>query len=101
NGGNVPLKQAAPLVADIKAAAMQGGRDPSALQIVSRGTFQLPASPQGEGRRPLFGRLEEIRADNGRFAGAGLTELFLEANFDSRGTTLERSLEVMEAMAPR
>jgi hypothetical protein len=29
-----------------------------------------------------------------------LTELFLEANFDPRGVSLERTLEVMEAMAP-
>ena len=101
NGGNVPLKQVAPLVADIKAAAKQVGRDASALQIVSRGTFQLHASPQGKDRRPLFGSLEEIREDIGRYAEAGLTELFLEANFDSRGTTLEQSIEVMEAMAPR
>jgi hypothetical protein len=29
-----------------------------------------------------------------------LTELFLEANFDPRGPSLERTLEVMEALAP-
>ena len=89
------------LVADFKAAAQQAGRDPSTLHIVSRGTLQLHASPQGKDRRPLVGSLEEIREDIGRYAEAGLTELFLEANFDPRGTTLERSLEVMEAMAPR
>jgi hypothetical protein len=36
----------------------------------------------------------------GRYAEAGLTELFLEANFDPRGVTLDRALEVMEALAP-
>jgi hypothetical protein len=30
-----------------------------------------------------------------------LTELFLEANFDPRGVTLEGALEVLEALAPR
>ena len=100
NGGNVPLQQVAPLVAEIKAAAGKEGRDPGTLQIVSRGSFQLHASPQGKERRPLWGTLDEIRADVGRYAEAGLTELFLEANFDPRGVTLDRALEVMEALAP-
>jgi alkanesulfonate monooxygenase SsuD/methylene tetrahydromethanopterin reductase-like flavin-dependent oxidoreductase (luciferase family) len=100
NGGNVPLQQVAPLVGDIKAAAEKAGRDPATLQIVSRGSFQLHASPQGKDRRPLWGTLEEIREDVGRYAEAGLTELFLEANFDPRGATIDRALEVMEALAP-
>ena len=100
NGGNVPLQQVAPLVAEIKAAAVKAGRDPATLHIVSRGSFQLHASAQGKDRRPLWGNLEEIREDIGRYAEAGLTELFLEANFDPRGVSLERTLEVMEAMAP-
>jgi len=90
----------APLVAEIKAAAEKEGRDPASLQIVSRGSFQLHASPQGKERRPLWGTLEEIREDVGRYAEAGLSELFLEANFDPRGVTLERALEVMNALAP-
>jgi probable F420-dependent oxidoreductase len=101
NGGNVPLPQVALLVAEIKAAAQVAGRDPHVLQIVSRGSFQLHASPQGKDRRPLWGDLGEIREDVARYAEAGLTELFLEANFDPRGPSLDRTLEVMEAMAPR
>jgi probable F420-dependent oxidoreductase len=101
NGGNVPLQQVAPLVAEIKAAAQKAGRDPGALQIVSRGSFQLHASPQGKDRRPLWGTIGEIREDVTRYAEAGLTELFLEGNFDPRGPSLERTLEVMDALAPR
>jgi len=100
NGGNVPLQQVAPLVAEIKAAAEKEGRDPASLQIVSRGSFQLHPSPQGAERRPLWGTLDEIREDVNRYAGAGLTELFLEANFQPRGETLALALEVMEALAP-
>jgi probable F420-dependent oxidoreductase len=100
NGGNVPLDQVAPLVKEIKAAAAAAGRDPATLQIVSRGSFQLHASPQGPDRRPLWGSLAEIREDVGRYAEAGLTELFLEANFDPRGVTLERAVEVLDALAP-
>src|SRR6266852_3358056 len=100
NGGNVPLGQVAPLVKEIKAAAEGAGRDPATLQIVSRGSFQLHATPKGPDRRPLWGSLAEIRQDVERYAEAGLTELFLEANFDPRGVTLEGALEVLEALAP-
>jgi hypothetical protein len=46
------------------------------------------------------GRLEEIREDVRRYAEAGLTELFLEANFDPTGRTALRLIEVIEALAP-
>jgi alkanesulfonate monooxygenase SsuD/methylene tetrahydromethanopterin reductase-like flavin-dependent oxidoreductase (luciferase family) len=88
-------------VAEIKAAAAKAGRDPATLRIVSRGSFQLHEAPKGKERRPLWGSLEEIREDIGRYAEAGLTELFLEANFDPRGVSLDRTLAVLEAMAPR
>jgi hypothetical protein len=42
--------------------------------------------------------MAEIRQDVERYAEAGLTELFLEANFDPRGVTLEGALEVLEAL---
>jgi probable F420-dependent oxidoreductase len=100
NGGNVPLGQVAPLVKEIKAAAEGAGRDPATLQIVSRGSFQLHATAKGPERRPLWGSMAEIREDVERYAEAGLTELFLEANFDPRGVTLEGALEVLEALAP-
>jgi probable F420-dependent oxidoreductase len=100
NGGNVPLGQVAPLVKEIKAAAEGTGRDPATLQIVSRGSFQLHATAKGPERRPLWGSMAEIREDVERYAEAGLTELFLEANFDPRGVTLEGALEVLEALAP-
>lgn len=59
-----------------------------------------PVRPQGPGRRPLWGTLDEIREDIARYAAAGLTELFLEPNFQPGGATLERTLAHMEALAP-
>jgi hypothetical protein len=38
----------------------------------------------GRGRRPLFGSLEEVREDVERYRESGLTELFLDLNFDER-----------------
>jgi hypothetical protein len=89
NGGNVPLAEMAPLGKEIKAAAAAAGRDPATLHIVSRGSFQLHATPKGPDRRPLWGSMAEIREDVERYAEAGLTELFLEAN-SIRGASLWR-----------
>ena len=100
NGGNMPLEQVASLVREIKAAAEARGRDPRSLRIVCRGSFVLHDAPQGKDRRPLWGTLDEIREDVRRYAEEGLTELFLEGNFDPRGATLDRALRVMEALAP-
>jgi alkanesulfonate monooxygenase SsuD/methylene tetrahydromethanopterin reductase-like flavin-dependent oxidoreductase (luciferase family) len=73
NGGNVPLQQVAPLVAEIKTGATKAGRDPATLHIVSRGSFQLHAE-RAKDRRPLWGTLRGDREDIGRYAAAGLTE---------------------------
>src|SRR5215510_14352607 len=101
NGGNVPLVQVAPLVAQVKDAARAIGRDPESLHIVSRGSYVVHDSPQGKERRPLWGSLAEIREDIERYAEAGLTELFLEPNFQPGGAKLDRVLTVMEQLAPR
>jgi hypothetical protein len=63
--------------------------------------FNVHATPQGASRRPLWGTLDEIREDIERYADAGLTELFLEGNFNPRGARLDEALEAMAALAPR
>jgi len=100
NGGNIPLDKAAPLVEQYRAEAVATGRDPNTLHIISRGTVKLHDTPQGKDRRPLFGTLDEIREDIRRYADAGLTELFLEANFDVT-LTQGRLLDLMSELAPR
>jgi alkanesulfonate monooxygenase SsuD/methylene tetrahydromethanopterin reductase-like flavin-dependent oxidoreductase (luciferase family) len=101
NGGNVPMAAVAPLVREVREAAVVRGKDPDALHIVCRGSYRLHDTPQGKDRRPLWGTIDEIREDIGRYAEAGLTELFLEANFVPGGANLEQALEVMAALAPR
>jgi len=76
------------------------GRDPATLHVVSRGSYQVTAEAQGKDRRPLWGTLDEIREDIRRYADAGLTELFLEPNFQPGGAALDRTLGHMEALAP-
>jgi probable F420-dependent oxidoreductase len=100
NGGNMPMAQVVPLVKEVRAAAAAAGRDPRSLHIVCRGTFLVHDSAQGQERRALFGTLAEIREDIQRYAEAGLTELFLEGNFNPKGVRVDEALRVMEALAP-
>jgi probable F420-dependent oxidoreductase len=93
-GGNVPLDRIAPLVAELRAAAADAGRDPSgaspasprdpgSFRIVCRGSVRLSDEPLGDDdRRPLWGSLDQIRSDVARYRDAGLDELFFELNFD-------------------
>ena len=82
-GGNVPLARVVPLVDELRAAASAAGRDPGALRIVCRGSVRLFDEPRpDEDRRPLWGSLDQIRADVARYRDAGLDELFFELNFD-------------------
>jgi probable F420-dependent oxidoreductase len=101
NGGNVPLDRVAPVVAELKRAALAAGRDPGALHIVSRGSYRVYERPQGPSRRPLWGSLDEVREDIGRYAAAGLTTLFLEPNFQPEGAALDVVLRHLEVLAPK
>ncbi|MGH7276694.1 MAG: LLM class F420-dependent oxidoreductase [Candidatus Rokuibacteriota bacterium] len=85
-GGNIPLDELAALVARLRGMAAAAGRDPATFPIVCR--------------RPLRGTLDEIRADLSRYAEAGVTELFLDPNFQPGGPALDRVLAQMESLAP-
>lgn len=52
------------------------------------------------GYHSLWGSLDEIRADLPRYAEAGVTELFLDPNFQPGGPALEPVLALMESLAP-
>jgi probable F420-dependent oxidoreductase len=100
NGGNMPMAAVAPLVQEVRAAAAARSKDPATLHIVCRGTYRVHDTAQGPDRRPLWGTLDEIREDIGRYAEAGLTELFLEGNFTPGPPSLAQALEVMARLAP-
>jgi probable F420-dependent oxidoreductase len=100
NGGNLPMAAVTPLVREVREAAAAFGKDPNALHIVCRGSYRVHDKPQGKDRRPLWGTIEEIREDIGRYADAGLTQLFLEGNFAPGGGQLDEALDVMAQLAP-
>jgi probable F420-dependent oxidoreductase len=100
-GGNIPLGDLEGVVARVRRAAREAGRDPGRFPIVCRGSFRLTADPLGPGRRTLWGSAAEIRDDISRYEAAGVTELFLDPNFQPGGAELGSVLAQMEALAPR
>jgi alkanesulfonate monooxygenase SsuD/methylene tetrahydromethanopterin reductase-like flavin-dependent oxidoreductase (luciferase family) len=99
-GGNIPLAELTTTVGRVRAAAAAAGRDPGRFPIVCRGSFQLTPEPLGPDRRALWGSVAQIREDLARYAGAGVTQIFLEPNFQPGGASLDRALAQMEALAP-
>ena len=107
SGSQADLKGIGEAVATVRAAAADAGRDPRSLRFVCRGAVRVrPALPAD--REPLTGTLDQIRSDLGRLAEAGITELFVDLNFDPEigspradpDASLRRADEVLDALAP-
>ena len=89
----------------VKAAAAEAGRDADALRFVCRGVVKVRDGERG----PLTGSLDEIRADLDALAAQGVTETFVDLNFDptigspdaDAGESMRRATDVIEALAPR
>jgi probable F420-dependent oxidoreductase len=95
-------------VAVVRQAAERAGRDPERLRFVCRGVVRARPSGEGGARVPLTGTLDEIRADLAGVAAQGMTELFVDLNFDPEigspdadpAESRRRADEVLEALAP-
>ena len=92
-------------IATIRTAAVAAGRDPDQLRFVCRGVVKVRS---GE-RAPLVGTLDEVRSDLADLAAKGLTETFVDLNFDPEigspdavaGVSMRRAEEILEALAPQ
>jgi len=94
----------------IRRAALEAGRRPDRLRFVVRGVVRLGSERRGADgrRRPLTGSLAQIRGDLAALADSGVTEVFLDLNFDPEVVSPEadpeesmrRAGEVLEAFAP-
>ena len=62
----------------IAAAAQQAGRDPGTMRFVCRGAVKVRQDERGQ----LTGSLEDIGADIEQLGRSGITELFIDLNFD-------------------
>lgn len=91
-------------IAIVRDAAADAGRDPDGLRFVCRGVVKVRS---GE-RAPLVGSLDDIRADLAELAAKGVTETFIDCNFDPEigspdadpVASMGRAHEVLEALAP-
>lgn len=69
-------------IGEIKDSARGHSRDPESLRFVVRAVLALgDAGPVG--RRPLSGSADQIRSDFERLADQGVTEAFIDLNFDA------------------
>jgi probable F420-dependent oxidoreductase len=92
----------------IRAAAVDAGRDPSTLRFVVRGVVRLTDEPTfGDTRIPLQGTASQIRGDLDALEEQGVTEVFLDLNWDSdtvdaadEGAALANAEGVLTNLAP-
>ncbi|HEX5597997.1 MAG TPA: TIGR03619 family F420-dependent LLM class oxidoreductase [Micromonosporaceae bacterium] len=107
SGSQADPKGIAAAIATVMAAASDAGRDPAALRFICRGAVRV--RPAGAPDRQLLtGTLDQIRADLDDLAGLGLSELFVDLNFDPEIATpdadpaesMRRAEEVLDALAP-
>jgi probable F420-dependent oxidoreductase len=94
-------------VAVVRRAAAQAGRDPDALRIICRGPLRVRPGGGAE-RPPLTGSLDEIRKDLDALRAKGVTEVFLDMNYDPEigspdadpDQALQRAETTLDALAP-
>lgn len=107
SGSGADLKGIGASIAAVKEGTKEAGRDPERLRFVCRGVVRI--RPGGDaGRRPLSGSVEEIRADMRFLREQGVTEMFIDPNFDAEigspdadpADALRRAEETLETFAP-
>lgn len=92
-------------IAIVRAAAVDAGRDPQALRFVCRGVVKV----RPRERAPLVGTLGNIKDDLDDLAARGVTETFVDLNFDPEvgspdadpGVSVRHAQDLLEALAPR
>ena len=91
----------------VKSAAEEAGRDPEAVEIVVRGLVKL-GDEGGADRKPLAGSEAQIKDDFAMLEAQGVTEVFIDLNFDPTvgnpsadpAKSLARAHEALDAFAP-
>jgi probable F420-dependent oxidoreductase len=94
-------------VQTVKDAAEEAGRDPNAVEIVVRGVAKL-GDEGGADRKPLTGSAAQIKDDFAMLEAQGVTEVFIDLNFDPAignpaadpAKSLAKAHEALEAFAP-
>ncbi len=87
----------------VRAGAREAGRDPAHLRFVCRGVAKVREDERG----PLTGSLEDIRSDLEKIKMQGMTETFIDLNFDpgigsptaDPERSMDRARELLQALA--
>src|ERR687890_465260 len=107
SGSTADLNRIGESIEVVREAAREAGRDPDRLRFVCRGAVKVRPAGRSD-RAPLSGSFAEIRGDLDTLAAQGVTEVFVDLNFDPEigapGTdpaeALRRAEEALEALAP-
>jgi probable F420-dependent oxidoreductase len=107
SASNADLRHIDRPIATIRQAAEQAGRDPATLRFVCRGPVRL-GPPGAPDRRPLTGSVAQVRGDLEDLRAKGVTEVFLDLNWDPEigspdadpDTAVRRAEQTLEALAP-
>jgi hypothetical protein len=107
SAGGADLRHLDVPIATVKQAAREAGRDPDSLRFVCRGPVRL--GPAGDAdRKPLTGSVEQVRADLDDLAARGVSEVFVDLNWDpdigspdaDPVAAVRRAQETLAALAP-
>lgn len=117
SGSGADLSKLSDAIATVREAARAEGRDPGELRFVCRGAARVrdsggsdsAADGGGAQRRPMSGSPGQIRADMEYVREQGVTELFIDPNFDPEigspdadpVASLHRAEELLETFAPQ
>jgi probable F420-dependent oxidoreductase len=92
-------------IATVRRGAEDAGKDPTSLRFVCRGVVQVRERERGW----LTGSYDDIRTDLATLAETGVTETFVDLNFDptigspdaDAADSMARGREAIEELAPR
>jgi probable F420-dependent oxidoreductase len=92
----------------VRSAAVEAGRDPERMRFVVRGVVGLTDAALSD-RQPLQGTPDQIRADLAALQSHGVTEVFLDLNWDPNTvaddvdpvTSMANAERMLSALAPR
>jgi len=98
------------LIAIVREAAADAGRDPAKLRVICRGVVRAgePVTGQDGSRIRLSGSFDQIREDTRWLAEQGVTEVFYDLNWDplvgapdaDPAAAISRAMELLAGLAP-
>ncbi len=102
------LRRIGEAIGIVRRAAAQAGRDPDALRFICRGPLRVRPDGGGADRLPLTGSFDELRKDLDTIREQGVTEVFLDMNYDPEigspdadpDQALHRAETALDALAP-